>query len=414
MARPKAKAPARSYHISGQSIVRIGGRDFYLGKHDSPESIARYAVLIGIYQAGGLVLPEDFDIGVLDERASTLLGQARPEAIVSQQANLPILVKHVTAAYRIHADNRYVNNPQEHHRLHQICDSLDKHAGNIEANDYGPLLLQQQRQRWVTAGLSRVYCNRLTNAVVRIFKYSVSQELVGESTWSRLKSVESLRTGQTEAPETNTVKPVSIDVVRATAEHLPPGLKAMIRVHLGTGMRPNELCRIRPCDIDRSGDVWVYRPAKHKTAHRGKTKAVPILGDAREALTDYLNRSPESFCFSPAESMTHWYAKKRAARKSKVQPSQQSRAVANPRKVPGDHYTPTSYRQSIQRAAKRAGVEKWHPYQMRHLAITMVRDALGIEAAQAFAGHSNLSMTEHYAKQTEAKAIEASKAAPKL
>ena len=61
MARPKAKAPARSYHISGQSTVRIDGHDFYLGEHNSPESIARYAVLISIYPAGGMTLPEDFD-----------------------------------------------------------------------------------------------------------------------------------------------------------------------------------------------------------------------------------------------------------------------------------------------------------------------------------------------------------------
>lgn len=191
-------------------------------------------------------------------------------------------------------------------------------------------------------------------------------------------------------------------------------MTALNRVHLATGMRPSELCRIRPCDIDRTGEVWVYRPKNHKTANRGKIKAVPILGDARDAITDYLNRSPEAFCFSPAESVAYWLAEKRSARKSKVQPSQQSRALENPRKIPGDHYTPHSYRQSIQRAAKRAGVEQWHPYQMRHLAITSVRDALGIEAAQAFAGHSNISMTEHYAKQTEAKAIEASKAAPRL
>ena len=56
MARPKAKAPARCYHISGQSVVTIAGRDFYLGPHDSPESIARYAVLIGIYQRNWLTL----------------------------------------------------------------------------------------------------------------------------------------------------------------------------------------------------------------------------------------------------------------------------------------------------------------------------------------------------------------------
>ena len=84
MARPKAKAPALSYHISGQSIVRIDSRDFYLGKQDSPESIARYAVLIGIYQAGGMSLPEDFNASTLDERAALVLGQS--QAVVSQQS----------------------------------------------------------------------------------------------------------------------------------------------------------------------------------------------------------------------------------------------------------------------------------------------------------------------------------------
>lgn len=54
MASPKAKAPLRQYHLSGPSRVRIAGRDFYLGKHDSPESIARYAVLSADYQANGL------------------------------------------------------------------------------------------------------------------------------------------------------------------------------------------------------------------------------------------------------------------------------------------------------------------------------------------------------------------------
>jgi integrase len=110
-----------------------------------------------------------------------------------------------------------------------------------------------------------------------------------------------------------------------------------------------------------------------------------------------------------------WYrAKQRANRKTKVQPSQESRYKANPRKQPGECFTPTSYRQSIQRAAKRAKVEHWFPYQLRHLAGTVIRDALGVEAAQAVLGHSRAAMTEHYAKQSLQKAIDAAKVAPKL
>jgi integrase len=51
---------------------------------------------------------------------------------------------------------------------------------------------------------------------------------------------------------------------------------------------------------------------------------------------------------------------------------------------------------------------------LRHTAGTIVREQLGPEAAQALLGHSHIQMTEHYAKVSEAKAIEAAKHAPKL
>ncbi len=197
MARPKAKAPARSYHLSGQSIVRINGQDFYLGKHDSPESIAHYAVLIGTYQAGGMSLPDGFDIRSTDAQVAFLLGQIGSQAV--DQTKQPILVRHVTAAFREHSIVRYANSRAELHKLDQVCDELDKHDGDTEAVDFGPVKLQVHRKRWIAHGYARKYCNRLTNIVVRIFKYAVSQELIEETTHRRLKSVEPLREGQTTA-----------------------------------------------------------------------------------------------------------------------------------------------------------------------------------------------------------------------
>jgi hypothetical protein len=135
MARPKAKAPARRYHISGQSVVTIDGRDFYLGKHDSPESIARYAVLIGIYQASGLRLPDDFDLSDLDNKAGALLGSlTQPQ----QQTSEPLLVRHITASYREHIKVRYAAHPAELHRLNQICDASDKHEGDMHSYQRQP------------------------------------------------------------------------------------------------------------------------------------------------------------------------------------------------------------------------------------------------------------------------------------
>ena len=416
MARPRAKAPSRTYHISGQSVVRIGSRDIYLGRHDSPESIARYAVLIGVYQANGLTLPEDFDATTLDRQAAALLGQLSPQAAASDQTALPITVKHVTASYREHIATKYAESATELKRLEKLCDELDQHDGDIDAAKYGPLRLQAQRQRWVASGKARVYCNRLTNSVKRMFKFAVSQELVPSSCWEGLRSVESLRCGQTSAHEKDAIGPVDIDIVRKTAKYLSPIIRAMVRVQVGTGMRPSEVCRMRPCEIDRSGDVWVYKPAKHKTANKGKTKAVPLVGDVRDAITDYLNRDPKSFCFSPAESVAWSRARRLANRKTPMNSGNKagSNRKARPAKEPGDHYDHSSYRQAIHRSAKAAGVARWNPYQLRHLAATTIRDVLGVEAAQAALGHSHPQMTQHYAKQTLAKAVEAAQAAPRL
>ncbi|XZE19702.1 hypothetical protein SH449x_005029 [Pirellulaceae bacterium SH449] len=57
MARPRSLVPALRYHISGQSVCEINGTTYYLGAADSPESIARYAVLIRGAAASASQLP---------------------------------------------------------------------------------------------------------------------------------------------------------------------------------------------------------------------------------------------------------------------------------------------------------------------------------------------------------------------
>jgi integrase len=411
MPRPKALVPALRYHISGQSICEISGTTYYLGMADSPESLARYAVLIREYQANGLKVPAH----ITSQTLAAMVGAFSVAPAKVDQCQEPIRVKHLTEAYRAFVKQRYEGQPTEIHRLGQLCDDVLASDGERLVKEYGPKALQAQRKKWVDEkNKSRAYVNRLTNSVVRMFKWGVAEELVEPEVWQRLKSVEPLREGYTEAYETEGVKPVSIQIVRATAVHLSPVVKAMLRIHTATGMRPSELCNMRPMDIDRTGEVWVYRPPKHKNKSKGKSRAIPLIGDAREAIIDYLNRPADSYCFSPRESMAWFRSQQRANRQTPVQPSQQNRRKATRQKEPGEKYDSHSYRQAIQRAAKTAKVDSWHPYQLRHLAATQVREALGAEAAQALLGHANLSMTLHYAKVQESKAIEAAKAAPKL
>lgn len=414
MARPKAKAPARRYHMSGQSVVTISGRDFYLGPHDSPEAIARYAALVTFYQQHGLTLPDDFELATLDPQVAMMLGQSPMTA--TNQADQPILVRHVTALYREHVKDKYKHAGQEKRRNTRLCDQLDKHAGDVPADQFGPVRLKAFRQTLVDEGLARKYVNRLTNCVVTMFKNAVAGELIDVATVERLKTLEPLRKGQTTAPEKDPIKPVPLAIVRATALHLSPIIKAMLRIQVATGMRPKELCMMRPCDIDRSGNVWIYRPSQHKTDWCGKEKAIPLIGDAREAVTEFLQRDPESYCFSPKEAMAWRHAQAAAKRVTPKSCGNRpgTNRKKNPKIQPRDKYDSGSYRQAITRAAKAAKVERWTPYQIRHLTATEVRAALGIEDARALLGHSTALMTAHYARESVEAATRAAKVAPRL
>ena len=391
MPRPRSSMPAYRFHVSGQAVVTLAGKDFYLGPHDSPESRARYFELVQEYNANGKIAPET-------------------RAHQKEQA---ITVRTVTGEYREWIKERYANSYKERKRHESLCTTLEDEYGHVAAHEFGPRKLTELRDLFIASGNSRTYVNRLVRQVKGIFRHAVSRELIDISVVVRLDTLEPLRRGQTQAKEPEPVKPVDLQVVRKTAEHLSPIIKAMVELQAATGMRPSEVCNLRPCDIQRRDDgVWLYRPHRHKTQHCGKDRVVPIVGDIRITIGSFLDRDADSFCFSPREAMAWFRQQQRKNRKSKVQPSQVSRAKANPKRQPGLQYSPESYYRAVRTAAKKAKVDHWFPYQLRHTAASVVREALGVEAAQALLGHSRVDMTEHYARISEEKAIEAAQAGP--
>jgi integrase len=76
-----------------------------------------------------------------------------------------------------------------------------------------------------------------------------------------------------------------------------------------------------------------------------------------------------------------------------------NRRKSSPRKTPGVRYTSRSFHDAIQSACARAGVEPWHPHQLRHTHATEVRRRHGLEAAQVALGHANAAVTEVYAER---------------
>ena len=83
------------------------------------------------------------------------------------------------------------------------------------------------------------------------------------------------RTGDRgEVRESDPVRPVAECHARAVLPYVLPPVAAMVELQLLTGMRPGEVCRMRPCDMDTTGAAWVYpagprRPPTIFTLSRG-------------------------------------------------------------------------------------------------------------------------------------------------
>ena len=387
MTRPKTKAPKYRYHVSGQAFVEFNGKRFYLGKFDTQKSRVKYHRLVTEYLASGLQTP-DSETHLVDDS---------------------IKVSDLAAEYLEHVRTIHHGKPEPLRSADRLCALLCEHHGKEPADEFGPRKLAAIRRLIIDTGNKRNTVNRKIREVVRIFKFGVSMELVEPATWQKLTALESLKANQSAAPESEPVEPVSMADITATTKHLSPVIRAMIALHVLTGMRPSEVFRMRPCDIEKRPDgVWVYRPFISKNERHGHRREIPIVGDNRITLGPYLDRNPEAFCFSPAESAEwHTEQKRLAAKCPRKKPY---KAKADPKRRPGEQFDKDTYRKAIERACVKAGVERWVPLQIRHTSATLVRQALNIEAAQQLLGHRSPSMTARYAECSLEKAVEAARA----
>jgi integrase len=373
----------RKHRASGQAVVTLKGRDFYLGPHGTKASHYEYDRLIGEYLASGRSLPVNY----LDSD--------------------DITVVELCARFMRFAKGHYQKNgrpTQGENVFRWGIPQLKRLYGRQSVSEFGPIALKTVRQAMIDDNISRGTINDRVGAIVRIFKWGVAEELVPPAVLQSLQAVQGLQKGRTEARESVPVRLVSDEAIEATLPHLPPIVASMVRLQRLTGMRPNEIVQIRPIDVNLEGDVWSYRPHEHKTEHHERDRIIFIGPQAQGILGPYLDREPEAYCFDPRESEKLRRIDQRRRRKTKVQPSQQDRHKTKPKRTPKEKYSTTSYRRAIHRACDNAKIERWSPNRLRHAAATEIRSKHGIEAAKVILGHSNLATSLIYAEDDLKKA----------
>jgi integrase len=369
--------------------VQIDGRRIYLGKFGSPESHERYRRLVADWLRRQPATPSN----------------AKPVV-----ATRELSVNELLLAYWRFAETYYVKDGESTHELENLRAALKplKHLyGLTPATEFGPLALKAVRQQMIDADLSRGVINNRVNRIRRVFKWGVSEELIPASVHHGLQAVAGLKKGRSQARETEPVRPVPEAHVDAVIPFVSAQVATMIRLQQLTGMRPGEVVFMRPCDLQQSGDVWLYTPERHKNAYRGHKRTIYLGPRAQTILRPYLARDPMTFCFSPAEAEAERNQRRRSNRRSPMTPSQaRRRAKPNPKRAKKQRYDVPAYRRAISYGVKRADVPLWHPNQLRHSCGTEVRRVFGLDAAQLILGHKTLSMTQVYAEVDQGKAVE--------
>lgn len=372
-------------------------RDILLpGKHNSDKSLKEYERILAMLRTTG---------GEMRTVGRRIDGLSIAELV------LQFMVQHVQTYY-VHPVTKKPSREQINFK--ESLRPLVRLYGETLAAEFGPLAFKSVREAMVCGswkneketeqyqgtkrkiGLARTTTNQHCGRIKMLFRWASENELIPASVYHGLQSVSGLRRGRSAARETEPVKPANPETVDAIVRELPPITGDIVRLLLLTGARVGEMCELKSPDIDRTGPVWFATLDKHKTAHHGHIRTICFGPQAQLILNRYLKADPDAYLFSPAEQNKILMEKKRAARKTQVQPSQQNRKKKRPSHKPGERFDHNAINRAIARAAERLGVDRFHVHQLRHTAALNILREHGAEAARSVLGHRQINMTLHY------------------
>ncbi|CAN5528513.1 site-specific integrase [soil metagenome] len=379
---PNAVPSFRKHRPTGQAVTTVklanGQRkDLYLGRHGTAAAKAEYARIVALTAANGGIYPSQADDLTVNEAILAYIQHIKPTA------------------------------GRELSTIKKACRTIRELYGRTPACEFGPKALKVVQQNWIDRGTTRQGCNRLLATVKRCWKWLVSEEMVPAENLMAMKTIAGVKSGASAVPEREPVAPANPDDVERVIPFLPTGVAPIVQLQVLTGARCGELVKLRVGELDRTGNIWAFSPAGHKTAWRGKSRTIFFGVRAQAILEPLLAEAGDDYVFSPRRNEEKRRALNHDKRKTKKWPShmrrnERKRKMA-PKRTAGERYATQEVRRAIDRACKAAGVPRFSPHRLRHMAGLRIRNEFGLEHARALLGHSVASMTEHYSRLADAK-----------
>ncbi len=235
--------------------------------------------------------------------------------------------------------------------------------GDRDIPDFGVDQFRQFQRHMAEKGYARKTIRDYANRVLQMIRFGAERGHVRGEQWDRLRAARKIRRGAGIGVKTQKRKPVPDEQVTAIFPHLDKRepvramLETMIRLQRVIGLRPIEICVMRPADIDRNcGEEWRYtvHPDWNKLDHLEQDQEYYLGPRSREILLPLLEgKAPDEFLFHlPGKSnpvSRLWYGRK------------------------------------IKAACEKAGIPVWNPHRLRHSRATEVLNHSGsfTDAAEA-------------------------------
>lgn len=295
-------------------------------------------------------------------------------------------------------------------------------VGDVHWTEMTPELFKMIPTELLARGKNRQVINQIMTDTCTWIQWCYDEKNISRRIDMELRAVKRMRKNKLGVREKVAKVAVLWEEAEMLLPFLAPPLRSMVTTQFWAGMRPGEVCIIRPRDLllvptdkpEQHGadELMYYFPSHHKNLHRDdKEKLIKLITwRAREALSPFIDRceDEDGYLFKPVEAHSwaiDYNVEEKESRRSAPAyepPSARKRRerlaatrherLASQQK---ERFTSQSYARRISLAfdrASREGVEleRWTPNQLRHGAMTMMGDFGYAKAGSSLLGHKSL------------------------
>jgi len=262
--------------------------------------------------------------------------------------------------------------------------------------------------------------NDTINWIHKIWRWGVGRQLVRPELVEAFDEIKPLRMGQSGVYDNHKRSRVIEEEFTKVIQAVNSVVADMLKLIWYTGMRPSEVCDMRPFDIIHDvPKCWLYIPGRdqtpvghHKTTRYERVKVIPLASKPQEILSQRIKDFDSmDFIFKPEDAMRELLQKRRKNRKTAVSCGNRpgTNKQEHPMIKPGKRYSNDSLCHACKRGCKNAGVDVFVPYDLRRTMATGTRAILGKEAARVLLGHAKTDTTDIYLLEEVQEAIKIAK-----